>query len=86
MRALVLMLSLAVAAPALAREPAEAPARLDRTHPDYVRCETLTSIGNRARRERVCKTNAEWKRLAQNNNGVAREVQEKNLTLSNPGN
>lgn len=84
MRPMFLALALALALPAAAEEPA--PARLDRSHPDYVRCETFTSVANRARRERVCKTNAEWKRLAQNNNALAREVQEKNLTLSSPSN
>jgi hypothetical protein len=86
MRTLMFVLALVVSAPALAQEEAEAPVKLDRSHPDYVRCETMTSVGNRARRERICKTNAEWKRLAQNNNAVAREVQEKNVTLSSPSN
>ncbi len=80
----LLALALALAAPAFAET--DAPARLERSHPDYVRCETITSIGNRARRERVCKTNAEWKRLAENSNRNAREVQERGVTLSNPGN
>ncbi|WP_194744324.1 hypothetical protein [Thermaurantiacus tibetensis] len=73
-----------LAMPARAEEPA--PAKLDRSHPDYVRCETITAIGNRAKRERVCKTNAEWKRLAENARGNARDVQERGTTLSNPGN
>lgn len=86
MRVLVFATLFLLAVPALAEEPALAPAKLDRSHPDYVRCETITAIGNRAKRERVCKTNAEWKRLAENARGNARDVQERGTTLSNPGN
>lgn len=86
MRSLVFLLALGLAGPVIAEEPGAAPARLDRSHPDYIRCETITAIGNRAKRERVCKTNAEWKRLAENARGNARDVQERGTTLSNPGN
>ncbi len=58
----------AVSAPtALAADPDQAEAKAkkpkkitDRRHPDYVRCRSEPIIGSRAKKRRVCMTNAEW--------------------------
>ena len=34
--------------------------KVDRRHPNYVRCRTEPIIGSLARKRRICMTNAEW--------------------------
>ena len=41
---------------------------------DEVRCRRLEVTGSIVRKERVCKTRGEWRRLAEAGNGVARAV------------
>jgi hypothetical protein len=51
--------------PALAGETAQAAepaAKLDPKDPNYVRCRKLSVTGSLVKKERVCKTNAEWAR------------------------
>ncbi|WP_448582843.1 hypothetical protein [Thermaurantiacus sp.] len=70
------LFALLLFSPVLAQLTAGALGKLGRSHPDDMCCDTHRSIGNGARRERMGKINAEWKRLVSNNNIVAREVQE----------
>jgi len=49
----------AIAMPALAEEKP----KLDRNDPNAVRCKRLEVTGSLVRRERICKTNAEWRAI-----------------------
>ena len=46
----------------------------DRSHPDFVRCQTESVIGSRAKRKKTCMTNAEWDRVARAGNEGARDL------------
>jgi hypothetical protein len=65
MKPVLLVLGLALAAtPALSQERAPdtpAPsAKLDPRDPNYVRCKKVDVIGSLVKKERICKTNAQW--------------------------
>lgn len=66
--------------PASAQQDSEQPARdadgkiTDKRHPDYIRCRTESVIGSRAKKRRVCLTNAEWARVAREGNSMANEM------------
>lgn len=63
--------AMAQAAPANATPAAPAtPANPD----DVIRCRSMEVTGSLARRERVCKTVGEWRRLADRGNDTAREI------------
>jgi hypothetical protein len=71
-----------LAFPALAGDPAKDSVEVtkassnSREDPDEVRCETRPITGTRARRERVCMTNAEWQRLRDAGNRDARRAED----------
>ena len=44
------------------------------THPYYIRCRKDPVIGSLARKLRVCRTNYEWKRFAEQGNDTGREI------------
>ena len=46
----------------------------DKSHPDYVKCRTESVIGSRARKRRVCMTNAQWKQAERQGNRFAAET------------
>jgi hypothetical protein len=73
MKALTLAVLLALASPpALAGQTDPAPAaKLDPRHPDAMRCRKFAVIGSLVKKERICKTNAEWAKLAENGNREA---------------
>jgi hypothetical protein len=56
-------------------EAAEANSK-SREDPDEVRCESRPITGTRARRERVCMTNAEWQKFRDAGNRDARRAEE----------
>ena len=66
-----------LAAPVAAQGAAQEPARdangkiTDRRHPDYVKCRTESVVGSRAKKRRVCLTNAQWAEVARQGNGMA---------------
>ena len=70
----------ATAAPAAAQEtqekPAEAAKITDKKHPDYVKCRTESVIGSRAKKRKVCMTNAQWAEVARNGNERANKLVE----------
>lgn len=47
-------------APVLANGAPEATEKLDPKDPNYVRCRKLSVTGSLVKKERLCKTNAEW--------------------------
>lgn len=71
------------AAPALAQgntsvEKAKEEKITDKNHPDYVRCRSESVIGSRAKKRRVCLTNAEWERVARDGNATANRIVDDN--------
>lgn len=60
--------ALILAGPVMAQEaapadPAAAPAgKLDRRDPNAMRCRSVSEIGSLVKKQRICKTNAEWTR------------------------
>lgn len=68
--------------PAVAQDNKDEPPRdekgriTDKKHPDYIRCRTESVIGSRAKKRRVCLTNAEWARVEHEGNGVAKRLVE----------
>ncbi len=56
----------------VAAAPAAAPAT--GTDDTTIRCRRIEVTGSLIRRERVCKTLAEWRRLAERGNDLARDV------------
>ncbi|MBB5984238.1 hypothetical protein [Sphingobium lignivorans] len=58
--ALIALLLATPVAPAMAQPESAEPAKLPKDHPDAVRCRRLEVTGSLVRKQRVCKTNAEW--------------------------
>lgn len=69
----------AVGLPAMAAAPSADNAGLSKDDPNYVRCRKLEVTGSLVRKTRVCKTNAEWQRLAEKGSGDAQEIFQRNL-------
>lgn len=73
---------LIASAPALAQNDTSEPARdakgkiTDKKHPQYIKCRTESVIGSRAKKRRVCLTNAEWDRVAREGNSTADKLVE----------
>lgn len=64
---------------------AEDPAKItDRKAPDYVKCVRLDVTGSLVKKTRVCKTNAEWNSIQQNQSREATDLIERNRTGMNP--
>lgn len=59
-----------VALLAAADAPPKAPPT-DRNAPEATRCRTLDVTGSLVRKERICKTNAQWKAIAEQQGGDA---------------
>lgn len=57
-------------------------ATLKRDHPAYIRCERLLESGSLVKKTRLCRTNAEWRRLADIGNDTARTMQERYVQQS----
>lgn len=68
-----------IAAPTYAVAAPETNAGRDRDDPNYVRCRRLDVTGSLVKKTRVCKTNAEWARLAEQGQGNAQEIFQNNL-------
>lgn len=55
---------------------------LSRDHPAYIRCERQLETGSLVRKTRLCRTNAEWRRVGDIGNDTARHMQERYLQHS----
>lgn len=55
-------------------EIAAANAKLDRNDPEYVRCRVSGETGSLVKKNKICRTNAEWRRASESGNRAAREV------------
>jgi hypothetical protein len=84
-RGVALLLTLASATvPASAQPAGAAPAGeavVDKSSPDYVRCRRIEVTGSRARKEKICKTNAEWDAIARAGNDSSREQLERSQSV-----
>lgn len=64
---------------------AEDPSKItDRKSPNFVRCVRLEETGSLVRKTRVCKTNAEWNRIQENQSREATDLIERNRAGMNP--
>ena len=57
----------------LLQAPSAQPAADTKSDPEMV-CRRIAVTGSLVRKERVCKTQGEWRRLADRGNAVAREI------------
>lgn len=71
---------LATAMPALSEEKP----KLDRSDPNAVRCKRLAVTGSLVRKERICKTNAEWRAISEQQNRDADDLITRNRAGMNP--
>lgn len=86
-------IGLVVSAPVLSQaDPAPAPSTragavqsAAKTGPDGVRCVRIQETGSRVRASKVCKTNAEWNRLADAGNKQASDMVEASRIASIQG-
>jgi hypothetical protein len=57
-------------------------AALSRDDPAYIRCERQLETGSLVKKTRLCRTNAEWRRVGDIANDTARDMQERYLQHS----
>lgn len=57
-----------------------------RSDPDAVRCLRIQETGSRVRAQRICRTNAEWKRIADAGNQKASDMVDANRISTEQGN
>ena len=55
---------------------------LTRSDPAYIRCERILETGSLVKKMKYCRTNAEWRRLADIGNETARDMQERYIQHS----
>ena len=70
----------AMAMPALAQDK---PA-LDRNDPSATRCKRIAVTGSLVRKERICKTNAEWRAMSEQQNRDADDLITRSRAGMNP--
>ena len=71
------------AAVAATAQPAAAPAAVEEDGQQKVVCRTITEIGSRLNRRRVCRTKAEWDELEVQTRQVVERVQMNKQTTGN---
>lgn len=69
-----------IAMPALAEDKP----KLDRNDPNAVRCKRLEVTGSLVRKERVCRTNAEWRAISEQQNRDADDLITRSRAGMNP--
>lgn len=79
-KALILSGLCVAALPALAQEQP----KLDRNDPNATRCKRLSVTGSLVRKERVCKTNAEWRAISEQQNRDADDLITRSRAGMNP--
>ena len=88
--AVAFVLASAVLAPAaLARETYVDPApteKLDPRDPNYMRCRKILETGSLVKKQRICKTNAEWAKASEDAQKNADDLIGRNRTGTNLGN
>jgi hypothetical protein len=79
---LLALLSLPVS-PLFAGQAAETADKLDPKNPNYVRCRKIGVTGSLVKKERICKTNAEWARANEDAQRNAEDLITRNRTGTN---
>jgi hypothetical protein len=79
---LLALLSLPVS-PLFAGQAAQTADKLDPKDPNYVRCRKIGVIGSLVKKERICKTNAEWARASEDAQRNAEDLITRNRTGTN---
>lgn len=69
-----------IALPAMAEEPS----KLDRNDPNATRCKRIAVTGSLIRKERICKTNAEWRAISEQQNRDADDLITRSRAGMNP--
>lgn len=62
----------------------KAQAQLNRNDPNAVRCRKFSVIGSLVKKERVCRTNAEWRAISEQQNRDADNLIERSRSGMNP--
>lgn len=78
-----------LAPPVLAKETYVDPApteKLDPRDPNYMRCRKIQVTGSLVKKERICKTNAEWAKAGEDAQKNADDLIGRNRTGTNLGN
>ena len=88
--AVAFVLASAVLAPAaMAKETYVDPApteKLDSRDPNYMRCRKIQETGSLVKKQRICKTNAEWAKASEDAQKNADDLIGRNRTGTNLGN
>lgn len=88
--AIAFVLATSVLAPAaMAKETYVDPApteKLDPRDPNYLRCRKILETGSLVKKQRICKTNAEWAKASQDAQKNADDMIGRNRTGTNLGN
>ncbi|MFN7400484.1 MAG: hypothetical protein ACK5SX_15830 [Sandaracinobacter sp.] len=79
---LLALLSMPVS-PVFAGQATESAEKLDPKDPNYVRCRKIAVIGSLVKKERICKTNAEWARTNEDAQRNAEDLIVRNRTGTN---
>lgn len=79
-KALIVTGLFAMAYPALAEDKP----KLDKNDPNATRCKSLEVTGSLVRRERVCKTNAEWRAISEQQGRDADDLISRSRSGMNP--
>ncbi len=74
------------AMPVMAGQAAESAEKLDPKDPNYVRCRKLAVTGSLVKKERICKTNAEWAKASEDAQRNADDLITRNRTGNIGGN
>lgn len=76
-------LLLAPVAPLAANTAEAAPEITDPKDPNYMRCRKISVTGSLVKKERICKTNAEWARANEDARNNAEDLVGRNRTGTN---
>lgn len=57
---------------------------MDRNDPNAVRCKRMATTGSLVRKERTCRTNAEWKKISEQQNRDADDLITRSRSGMNP--
>lgn len=79
-KAVIVSSLIVMAMPALAQDKAP----LDKNDPDAVRCKRFQVTGSLVKKERVCKTNAEWRAISEQQNRDADDIITRSRAGMNP--
>jgi hypothetical protein len=69
-----------MALPALAQDPPQ----LDKNDPNATRCRKFAVTGSLVKKERVCRTNAEWRKISEQQNRDADDLISRSRAGMNP--